>query len=70
MASRMSRNANALPSSTARVMWARVWAKLRPENTARAAPFHSGAMAPCRHGRKTTPPAPGGTRDASALSRS
>ena len=58
-----------LPSSRARIMWALVWAS-EAVGDPRAAPFHSGAIAPCIRGRKTSPSAPGGTLAAGPVSRS
>ena len=40
----------------------RASAPREPVEHAARAPFHSGAIAPCMHGRNTSPSAPGGTR--------
>ena len=65
-----SRSAKQTPSSTARVMCARVCARLSPRNAPRIDASRCGVRSPWRYGRKVTPSAPGGMRSASALSRS
>src|ERR1044071_3300197 len=55
-----SLSAKQMASKTARVMWARRWARLRPRNAPRAEASRCEVLSPGSYGRQGTPAAPGG----------